>query len=68
MTLRKKLDRQEKKRCDIRSECSSDALRTLIAELAATGDEVVVFRRDNSTGKYDVFTACCEAVLPPLNA
>ncbi len=68
MTLASKTGRQSHKQCDLRSECSVEAIRSLVAELSASGDEVVVFRRNTATGKYDVFTACCEAVLPPIEA
>ena len=34
----------------------------------AAKEEVLVFRRDPKTGVYDMFKACCEAILSPLRA
>jgi hypothetical protein len=50
--------------CDLRSECTAQGVRAFVASVNETEKEVVVFRRDPATGKYEMSTACCEAVLP----
>ena len=64
MTLSEKMNEQRFS-CDIRSECSVRSVRAFVESVSKTEKEVVVFRRDPMTGKYDMSTACCEAVLPP---
>lgn len=68
MTLSDRTTKQRKPLCDIRSECRRRADKEFFDALLSTRDEVLVFRRDASTGNYNMFTACCEAVLTPSNA
>ncbi len=55
------------KACDPRSECSIAGVKRFAEALPSTGKEVIIFRRDAETGKYDMLTACCEDVLPPIS-
>ena len=64
MTLSKKMNEQRNV-CEIRSECSVQGVKAFVASVSKSEKAVVVFRRDPSTGKYEMTTACCEAVLPP---
>jgi len=54
--------------CNIRTGCGMQVKedKGFFAALLSREDEVVVFKLDNATGRYDMSTACCEAVLPPL--
>jgi hypothetical protein len=67
MTVAENMNARRPKLCEMRSECSANAMRSLVTELGSSKDEVVVFRRDPATGKYDMSSACCEAVLPPIS-
>ena len=64
MTLAEKKNVQ--RACDVRSECSARAVKAFVESVTKTDHEIVVFRRDPATGKYDMTTACCEAVLPAV--
>jgi hypothetical protein len=67
MTLAEKMTTRDRRPCDIRSECSVEAIKAIVAGIRAKGDEIVVFRRNPETGRYDMTTACCEAVLPTVS-
>lgn len=67
MTLNEKMKGRGPQICDIRTECSVEAIKSIVAGIRTKGDDVVVFRRNPETGRYDMSTACCESVLPPVS-
>ena len=67
MTLAENTNWIKRQSCDLRSECGAGADGRSFDALLSTEDEVIVFRRDPSSGTYRMSTACCEDVLPPVN-
>ena len=65
MTLAEKMGRKRPDTIPVNCQFPDTSIGNLADELRP-GDEVVVFRRDPETGEYTMFTACCEAILPPL--
>ncbi|HTH52000.1 MAG TPA: hypothetical protein VL501_08710 [Pyrinomonadaceae bacterium] len=66
MTLSDRSSFSHTQACDLRSECRSEADRAFFRSILSTEDEVLVFRRDPTTGTYKMSTACCEKMLPPV--
>jgi hypothetical protein len=65
MTLAEKMKSGRAQLCEIRRGCSIEREKAVANGFGTRADEVVVFRRNPDTGRYDMSTACCEAVLPP---
>ena len=66
MTLSERTRTAKRSLCETLSKCGVSAKNGFLDALRSTDDEVLIFRRDTATGEYSMFTACCEAVLPPL--
>jgi len=67
MTLAENTNWINRQRYDARTQGGARADGHSFNALLSTEDEVIVFRRDPSSGTYQMSTACCEDVLPPVN-
>lgn len=68
MSLADKMLSRETPACDIRSTCRKEADKKFFGDLFSADWEVLVFRRDEQSGKYDMFALCCDGAMPPLAA
>ena len=61
MKLEEKMFGRLSAKCEIRSVCRTESDRRFFGDLFADDWEVFVIKPDESSGKFNWFTLCCEA-------